>query len=452
MLHLYDGPMANISSPLQPAPPSRPTRRSRPQRRLAVVAVLTAFCLSVLAGPLAEAGSAQSQPSPDQARQRREEIRKQQSQIAADLQPLAATDEELNKALEATNNQVRTQQAKVNDAQRAADEAQRNADWLAADQARLQTEVDQLKAKVRDRAVSAYMNPQGKVDQEALLLQTSDLTEAERKKEFVATVTGTNDDAVDKLRAVRQSLEQTRSDSENAAADARTRRSRLDTELATMKESQAQQAKVKAMVDSRIQSYKREAAELRAEDASMQQIIEEAQRRYQQQLEEAARQRAAQAAAQQAAAQQAGAQRAPSGAPAPAPAPPSGGGSAAANGSFHWPLVPTMISQEFGGANGHPGMDMVASLGTPVAASNGGVVISAGWNNGGYGNLVLIDHGGGIVTAYAHLSAISVAAGTFLNGGTIIGAVGSTGNSTGPHLHFEVRVNGAVQNPRNYLS
>lgn len=406
---------------------------ARPWRRVLGTALLSAICLPLMVGPVADPVSAQSPPSAEQARQRREEIKREQARVAAELEPLTATDDDLNKALQATNNRVRSQQARVSDAQRAADEAQQNADRLAGEQARLLAEVDQLKERVRDRAVSAYVNPQGKVGSEDLLLNSGDLGEAERKKEFVETVTAGSDDAVDQMRAVRQSLEQVRVESEAAASEARSRRASLDSELAAMKESQAQQAKVKAMIESRIHGYKREAAQLQAEDTNMQKVIADAQRRYQQQLAEAAQRRASAAA---------------SPAPASPAAPIASGGSPAANGGFRWPIAPR-ISQEFGGS--HPGIDIVASMGTPVAASNGGVVISAGWNNGGYGNLVLIDHGGGIVTAYAHLSAVSVSAGTFLDSGTIIGAVGSTGHSTGPHLHFEVRVNGSVQNPRAYL-
>jgi murein DD-endopeptidase MepM/ murein hydrolase activator NlpD len=70
---------------------------------------------------------------------------------------------------------------------------------------------------------------------------------------------------------------------------------------------------------------------------------------------------------------------------------------------------------------------------------------------GGYGNLVLVSHGDGIVTAYAHMSALSVSAGASVSAGQRLGSVGCTGSCTGPHLHFEVRVNGAPRNPRNYL-
>src|SRR5690606_33134288 len=92
---------------------------------------------------------------------------------------------------------------------------------------------------------------------------------------------------------------------------------------------------------------------------------------------------------------------------------------------------------------GHPGIDLSAPEGTPVFATDAGLVIFAGWTGGiGYGNAVLIDHGNGYRSLYAHLSQVSTHCGAKVDQGKLIGLAGDTGNSSGPHLHFEVRVPG----------
>jgi len=129
----------------------------------------------------------------------------------------------------------------------------------------------------------------------------------------------------------------------------------------------------------------------------------------------------------------------------------------APSGKFAWPVAGRIISgfgyrihPIFGVRRFHSGIDLATPYGTLVKAADGGQVIQAGYF-GGYGNSVMLYHGGGFATWYAHLSSINVSIGQFVQRGQVIGLVGSTGWSTGPHLHFEVRINGAPQNPRAYL-
>jgi murein DD-endopeptidase MepM/ murein hydrolase activator NlpD len=122
-------------------------------------------------------------------------------------------------------------------------------------------------------------------------------------------------------------------------------------------------------------------------------------------------------------------------------------------GTFSWPVTGTITSpfgwrsNPFGGGpEFHQGLDIAAPTGTAVTAAASGTVIMAQWY-GGYGNYILIDHGGGYSTGYGHLSAMYVSVGQAVQRGQAIGAVGSTGQSTGPHLHFEVRIAGKPVDP-----
>ena len=100
----------------------------------------------------------------------------------------------------------------------------------------------------------------------------------------------------------------------------------------------------------------------------------------------------------------------------------------------------------------HKGVDIRAATGTPVRSTADGIVIHAGWDMSGYGRMVVVDHGGGTQTWYAHLSRLSVNVGQDVRRGDMIGAVGSTGRVTAPHLHYEVHIDGVVTNPGPFLS
>jgi murein DD-endopeptidase MepM/ murein hydrolase activator NlpD len=163
-------------------------------------------------------------------------------------------------------------------------------------------------------------------------------------------------------------------------------------------------------------------------------------------------------------------------APAPAAQPASGGAFAslvnalfvpgrpqneqgsAPDGAMQWPVAGNVTSP-FGerpnplgpGEDFHPGIDIGADQGAPISAAAAGRVVSAG-PDGGYGNLIVLDNGNGVTTRYAHCSQIYARVGDVVQAGQPIGAVGSTGASTGPHLHFEVRLNDQPVDPEKYLT
>lgn len=137
----------------------------------------------------------------------------------------------------------------------------------------------------------------------------------------------------------------------------------------------------------------------------------------------------------------------------------SGGGSSSSGGTgrFMWPCRGEITSYFgwrthpiFGTTKYHSGMDIAVDYGTPIMAADSGTVIYSGWL-GGYGYAVMIDHGSGLVTLYAHNQSLNVYEGQYVTKGTCIAYAGSTGYSTGPHCHFEVRLHGEVTEPLNYL-
>ena len=119
-----------------------------------------------------------------------------------------------------------------------------------------------------------------------------------------------------------------------------------------------------------------------------------------------------------------------------------------------WPTngdVSSRYGLRWNGSDFHPGIDIANDIGTPIVAAADGVIVDSGWNSGGYGYMVDIDHGNGIVTRYAHNSRNAVTVGQVVKKGQVIAYMGSTGFSTGPHVHYEVRVNDKAVNPDRFL-
>ena len=148
----------------------------------------------------------------------------------------------------------------------------------------------------------------------------------------------------------------------------------------------------------------------------------------------------------------------------PAPAARGNRDPAPRGGSFVWPVQGPITTQygelgPFWGKGYHPGVDIGVPVGTPIGACGDGVVVEAeadGWNSG-YGHYVKIDHGNGIYSLYGHMSTVSASVGDRVTAGTVIGRVGMTGFTTGPHLHWEIRIGGSgltapTRNPLSFLS
>jgi len=121
-------------------------------------------------------------------------------------------------------------------------------------------------------------------------------------------------------------------------------------------------------------------------------------------------------------------------------------------GTYIWPtILHGVLGYEFAPEVNHWGVDLGGGLDSPIYVVDHGVVVYAGWSEWGYGNVIAVDHGDGMQTIYAHLNSFNVGCGDFVYQGDIIGFMGSTGNSSGPHLHFEIRSGSQRLNPHNYI-
>lgn len=467
--------MASTSFLHLPYRPRNSNDRSAPagRRRLAWLTVV--LLLSALMAPGAgAAGSTRAIDPIEQARQQRDEVRRKQAELASQIDLVKATDDEVSAALTTIDNNVRAQDLKVSDARKAVEDADRRAEELKRELAANEADVARIEAEVRKRAIDQYVNPEGNNDT-SQLLRSSDFDQAERRKALANAVTGNSHDVIDELKGTKARIADLQREVTEARAEADNLRVAEQGQLDTLQVARNEQAKVKAEWDKRLGGLHDDAAELAGADAELTQFIqaEQARRAAAEQAarEKAAREAQARALAQaqaeanaRAQAQAAARANAPStnaargttaaasgssGGSAPAPAASTSGGKPSTAGGLIWPIS-GRVSQEFG-VGGHPGMDIFAPMGTPIYAAKAGTVIYAQFNNGGYGNLVVVDHGGGFSTAYAHQSQIIVSVGQSVSQGQQLGMEGSTGNSTGPHLHFECRIDGAVRNPRNYL-
>jgi murein DD-endopeptidase MepM/ murein hydrolase activator NlpD len=405
----------------------------RPLRRTAVTLAALLLAVTVpLSASVADATSTQTDE-----RTRRAEIRAEKARAAGEIDALSATDAELEAAVATLQGEVRAQEAVVADAERAVQQARDEADRLQQEQRATEDEIERLRDEVRDRAIATYA---GSDPASMRGIAEADPTDTQRRLALLEAVQGSDRDTLDRLRGATARLESQRDSVAVALAEAEAREAEADRQLDALAAARDAEARKQAELRTRIAEFQAEVDALAAEEAELDRIIAERQ---------AAEQRRRQEAAQRSLQRTSGPRRSNGQSSTPVTLADSGPPPPSASG-LSWPCNGTVTSG-FGQRWGrlHAGVDIAAPTGTPIYAAKGGTVIHAG-PQGGYGNLVLIDHGDGFVTAYAHQSQIATSVGASLSQGQLLGYVGSTGRSTGPHLHFETRVNGSARDPMGF--
>lgn len=293
--------------------------------------------------------------------------------------------------------------------------------------AKAEEEAQKEALRVRMRA----MEEAGSLTYFSILFESNSISDLLARLDFISSIMKYDKNLEDAYIAAREHVEAVKAEYEAVLAEHEATKVELEAKKAELEQQIIAAEALIARLEEDIEQYKREfEANEAAERAISSQINEmvAALERQRKEAEEAAKQ--------------------------------NGGNSGFVNGtgSYKWPLPGYAVKENTYGNRFHPifkewrfhaGTDIGAPSGTPIVAADSGTVAVATYG-GGYGNYVVISHGGGVSTLYAHMSSMAVSAGSNVSKGDVIGYVGSTGWSTGPHLHYEVRVNGATTDPMGY--
>ena len=346
-------------------------------------------------------------------------VKEQKLGLRARIDLLAAEDAEVFKALQAAAELVERQDAQVEAAQQQlrAQIAVQRQNEAAIGWAQLDTE--QVRDDVEAILVEVYL--QSGSDRTAALLSSEDLTHGLRRLALLDAVRGSANDILDDIRLAEDHYAEAVAKAASSVAEVERLQDLLEDDLAILEDRRGQQALIKVELDKRRRALEAEFAQWDREASDLVSFIRVEE--YRQKAEEWVRSQE----------------------------------EAANTSGYVWPTAGTVSSGY--GTRLHPilgvyrlhgGVDLGTAHGQQVYAARPGVVITAGpW--GGYGNAVVIEHGDGFSSVYAHLSAVTVSAGTLVRALDQVGNLGSTGLSTGPHLHFEIRRYGVAVDPLGFL-
>ena len=356
-------------------------------------------------------------------------------QISLYQQQIALMDEQIN----ALEDQIEEKNAEI-------DTLQVEISTLEEDIAAKQVEIDETYALFKERMVALYQA--GETSSLAMLLSSDSFADFVTNVQLMQAVSESDQQLVNKLRTQKEEQQAQKDEKEAAEAEVQ----------AAL--TQIQQDEEQLVLERADQQSARESLEAAyAESKTAMQDLEAMKANYEANREEIeAEEAAVEAELQQLYASMASSSSSSS----------SGSSGSSSSGSssnvivdtgdlsFRWPLPGyTTVTSGYGARWGttHTGIDISGGgcYGSPIVAAESGTVILCQWYST-YGQCIIVDHGGGYSTLYAHMSAYAVSTGDYVTKGQTIGYVGDTGNVTGPHLHFEVRVNGVTQNPLNYVS
>ncbi len=413
----------------------------------AIAAALSAACLSAPA-----TADTQSELEAKQA-----ELEKELNGVNSKLSEYEELAEESEDYMNEYNAKMKLQEEQVDLVEEQIELCTEDISNLEADIADKEAELDVGIEQFRQRLRALYMA--GNDSLASVIAGSDDFYDMLARMEFVERVSKHDNDLIDSLNIQITELDESKAEYQEKLAVLEAKKAEEEKYYAELRETYNNHAETKKMQENMIADYQQRAGEIEQEQEQVEQELQEEIRRLQ---EEAERKRKEEEAARKAEeerlrkiAQENNTEYVPTENTAPASYSETG---------FIWP-VPSVrnmtdgygyrtIDEEGGASDFHKGIDITkpGCAGTEVVASAGGTVIQAGDKGNGYGNCVIIDHGGGISTLYAHNSSLAVSIGETVTQGQVISYIGHTGYAYGDHCHFEVRVDGQHTNPLNYVS
>ncbi len=382
--------------------------------RVLSLAVLFVLCCSFIL----PAAGAQETETLEEARKERESLQRDRASALRELAAAKLRDEELAELLNYLNVEIATTELAVEGLRQELVVVESELEAARQVQTEAVSESIRLREEIATVAVEGFVRS---TRQEEAFFGSESLSDAYRQNSLIREANAEPTELLDRVRIVEEQGRLAEATVADAASETIELEEQLQARLAGLENDLAESAELKLEWEARVSEFTEKVSE---RDRDIREVEAEI-------LE-----------------------LSPTATSGPATAPPAGDPSVQ---GYDWPLI-GRVSSGFGPRvhpifktrRMHTGLDIGGRSGEPIYAAKGGTVLSAGWR-GGYGNTVVIDHGGGFSTLYAHQSRMAVGAGQTVQIGEVIGYVGSTGWSTGPHLHYELRLNGKPIDPLPYL-